>query len=63
MRYHSREHALHSAEIFSQCHPTVVGTGGLTLFPGAPLLEEAGAETEYVDLYDQEYDRADCHLQ
>ena len=40
-REHSREHALHSAEIFSQCHPTVVGTGGLTLFPGTPLLEEA----------------------
>jgi radical SAM superfamily enzyme len=40
-REHSHEHALHSAEIFSQCHPTVVGTGGLTLFPGTPLLEEA----------------------
>ena len=40
-REHSREHALHSAEIFSQCHPTVVGTGGLTLFPGTPLLDEA----------------------
>ena len=40
-REHSREHALHSAEIFSQCHPSVVGTGGLTLFPGTPLLEEA----------------------
>lgn len=40
-REHSQEHALHSAEIFSQCHPMVVGTGGLTLFPGTPLLEEA----------------------
>lgn len=40
-REHSREHALHSAEIFSQCHPMLVGTGGLTLFPGTPLLEEA----------------------
>ena len=40
-REHSHEHALHSAEIFSQCHPMVVGTGGLTLFPGTPLLEEA----------------------
>ena len=38
---HSYEHALHSAEVFSQCHPLVVGTGGLTLFPGTPLLEEA----------------------
>ena len=33
--------AIHSAEIFSQCRPMVVGTGGLTLFPGTPLLEEA----------------------
>lgn len=40
-REHSHEHAVHSAEIFSQCHPVVVGTGGLTLFPGTPLLEEA----------------------
>ena len=40
-REHSREHAVHSAEVFSQCHPMVVGTGGLTLFPGTPLLEEA----------------------
>ena len=40
-RSHSREHALHSAEIFSQCKPMLVGTGGLTLFPGTPLLEEA----------------------
>ncbi len=40
-RSHSREHAIHSAEIFSQCRPMVVGTGGLTLFPGTPLLEEA----------------------
>ena len=38
---HSYEHALHSAGIFSQCHPIVVGTGGLTLFPGTPLLKEA----------------------
>ena len=40
-RSHSREHAIHSAEIFSQCKPMLVGTGGLTLFPGTPLLEEA----------------------
>ena len=38
---HSRDHAVHSAEIFSQCNPMLVGTGGLTLFPGTPLLEEA----------------------
>ncbi len=40
-REHSYDHALHSAEIFSQCHPAVVGTGGLTLFPGTPLLKDA----------------------
>ena len=40
-REHSHEHALHSAQIFSRCHPAVVGTGGLTLFPGTPLLKEA----------------------
>lgn len=40
-RAHSHDHAVHSAEIFSQCKPMLVGTGGLTLFPGTPLLEEA----------------------
>lgn len=40
-RSHSHEHAVNSAKMFSQCHPMVVGTGGLTLFPGTPLLEEA----------------------
>ena len=40
-REHSHEHAVHSAEVFSRCHPLVVGTGGLTLFSGTPLLEEA----------------------
>ena len=40
-RSHSREHAINSAKIFSQCKPMLVGTGGLTLFPGTPLLEEA----------------------
>ncbi len=40
-REHSASHAVHSAEIFNQCRPMVVGTGGLTLFPGTPLLEEA----------------------
>lgn len=38
---HSYEHAVNSAKIFNQIHPAVVGTGGLTLFPGTPLLEEA----------------------
>ena len=40
-RSHSREHAVNSARIMSQTHPMLVGTGGLTLFPGTPLLEEA----------------------
>ena len=38
---HSHEHAVNSARVFSQCKPMLVGTGGLTLFPGTPLLEEA----------------------
>ena len=38
---HSKEPAINSAKIFSQCKPMLVGTGGLTLFPGTPLLEEA----------------------
>ena len=38
---HSIDHAVLSAEIFNQCKPKLVGTGGLTLFPGTPLLEEA----------------------
>lgn len=37
---HSKEHAINSAKIFSMCHPMLVGTGGLTLFPGTPLLDE-----------------------
>ena len=40
-REHSHEHAVNSALIFNQCKPMLVGTGGLTLFPGTPLLEEA----------------------
>ena len=35
------DHAIHSAKIFNQLKPMLVGTGGLTLFPGTPLLEEA----------------------
>ncbi len=38
---HSREHAINSAKVFSQTNPMVVGTGGLTLFPGTPLLTES----------------------
>ncbi|HCW53516.1 MAG TPA: radical SAM protein [Clostridium sp.] len=38
---HSHDHAVNSAKIFSECNPYMVGTGGLTLFPGTPLLEEA----------------------
>lgn len=50
---HSRDHAVHSAEIFSQCRPMLVGTGGLTLFPGTPLLEEA-QRGEFTPLSEQE---------
>ena len=32
---------MRSAEVFSECRPMTVGTGGLVLFPGTPLLEEA----------------------
>ena len=42
-RSHSREHAVNSAKVFSQTNPMIVGTGGLTLFPGTPLLDEARA--------------------
>ena len=38
---HSHQHAVNTAEIFNQCKPMLVGTGGLTLFPGTPLLEQA----------------------
>lgn len=40
-REHSQEHAVNSAKVFNQLKPMLVGTGGLTLFPGTPLLEEA----------------------
>ena len=39
-RSHSHEHAVNSAKFFNQLNPTVVGTGGLTLFPGTELTEE-----------------------
>ena len=42
-RSHTREHAINSAKRFSQTNPMVVGTGGLTLFPDTPLLDEAQA--------------------
>lgn len=38
---HSIDHAINSAKIFSECNPMLVGTGGLTLFEGTPLLDEA----------------------
>ena len=38
---HSHDHAVNSSKICNQCKPMLVGTGGLTLFPGTPLLEEA----------------------
>lgn len=39
-REHSKDHAINSAKIFSQCNPTVVGTGGLVLFEGTGLLAQ-----------------------
>lgn len=50
---HSMDHAIHSAEIFSQCKPMLVGTGGLVLFPGTPLLDEA-EHGEFTPLTEQE---------
>lgn len=50
---HSHDHAVHSAEIFSQCKPMLVGTGGLVLFPGTPLLEEA-QKGEFTPLSEKE---------
>lgn len=38
---HSHEHAVNSAKVFNQLHPIFVGSGGLTLFPGTELGEEA----------------------
>lgn len=52
-REHSLEHAVNSAKIFSQCEPMLVGTGGLVLFPGTPLLEEA-ERGEYTPLSEKE---------
>jgi len=52
-RSHSKEHALHSAEIFSQLHPQMVGTGGLVLFPGTELKEEA-EKGEFDELNEKE---------
>ncbi len=47
------DHAIHSAEIFSRCKPMLAGTGGLVLFPGTPLLEEA-EKGEFTPLSEQE---------
>ena len=52
-REHSPEHAVNSAKIFSQCEPMLVGTGGLVLFPGTPLLEEA-ERGEFTPLSEEE---------
>ena len=40
-REHSLQHAENSGKIFSMCHPKVVGTGGLVLFEGTELQQEA----------------------
>lgn len=40
-RSHSKEHAIHTAEIFNQLHPMVVGVTALVLFPGTELERQA----------------------
>ena len=40
-REHSIQHAVNSGKIFSMCRPKVVGTGGLVLFEGTELQQEA----------------------
>ena len=40
-REHSIQHAVNSGKIFSMCNPKVVGTGGLVLFEGTELQQEA----------------------
>ena len=49
----SMDHAVHSAEVFSKCDPMLVGTGGLVLFPGTPLLEDA-AQGKFTPLSERE---------
>lgn len=50
---HSMDHAINSAKIFSKCNPMLVGTGGLTLFEGTPLLDEA-RKGEFTPLNEKE---------
>lgn len=50
---HSTDHAINSAKIFSECNPMLVGTGGLTLFEGTPLLDEA-RKGEFTPLNEKE---------
>lgn len=42
-REHSLQHAVNSVKIFSMCKPKVIGTGGLVLFEGTELRNEAEA--------------------
>lgn len=37
---HTKNHALNSAKVFSQCKPMLVGTGSLVLFDGTPLIKD-----------------------
>lgn len=50
---HSMDHAINSANIFSECNPMLVGTGGLTLFEGTPLLDES-RKGEFTPLTEKE---------
>lgn len=37
---HTKNHALNSAKIFSECNPMLVGIGSLVLFNGTPLIKD-----------------------
>ena len=50
---HTKNHAINSAKIFSQCNPMVVGTGGLVLFEGTPLIEDMN-EGKWTQLTEKE---------
>lgn len=52
-RQHSHDHAVNTAKVFNQIKPFSVGTGGLTLFPGSALGEEA-ARGEFEPLSEKE---------
>jgi len=44
-RSHSKEHAIHTAEVFNRAHPAGIGVAGLVLFPDIELARDAAAGT------------------